>query len=101
MVTLIMKIFRNDSGDWRPVCSDSWNSSWSEACRQLGTSGDSETTTVSTVDEEFWYGDETMQLGKHPIQLFSEKRGNIKICQSKAEVGVECKNFGKLSEIIG
>ena len=94
-----MSICRTDTGQWRPVCSDSWNSSWSEqACRQLGMAGDKETGATVDMgigDQEFWYKDETMPLGTHPIQ-FSEKIGNMH-CQSRAKVEVKCEHFGKLT----
>ena len=90
-------IFRSEAGAWSPVCSDSWNSSWSEkACRQLGMAGDKETETVVDMDiqdEEFWYINEDIQPGKHPVQRFSDKRGNLH-CHSGANIAVECQHFG-------
>ena len=94
----ITLIFRTEAGEWSPVCSDSWNSSWSgKACRQLGMAGDQGTEAVVDMDihdEEFWYVDENMPSAKHPVQRFSEKRENMN-CQSKANVEVECQHFSK------
>ena len=81
----------------KPVCSDQWDSDWSDqTCAQLGFSGQRNTSTrydFTLRDQEFWYRDQALPVSGSLIQKSGIPDGR---CRSKETVQLECEHFGNL-----